>query len=144
MQSIELKEDGIHIDGKAIKLGDKIADLPKSIDGLYDTFSATDAVSMDDEEITEITFSLNGMDMFMATSYDKLTIAWISVTSPDIRVEILDRVYGVGDAFPDVVKKNELAWDDAYGGMFFYKEYAIPYDTEKNEIVSISIGETPF
>lgn len=139
---IELKGDGIHA-AHNIKLGDVIADLPKSVDKLYDSFTVGEETGMDDEELTVMTFKQKGADVFIAYSYDKTKIDWITVVSPVIQVQLYDRYYVVGEKITDLAKK-EMAWDDAYGGMYFFKDFAIPYDVDAERIVSISIGESPF
>lgn len=142
----ELKEDGIYAAGQVIKLGDKISDLPQSIEGLYDAFSVTEGENMDGDLTTDLLFTLNGEDVFSATSYDKATIAWISVGSPKIRFKVHDKFYGCGDDLSHEVKAkpDDFGWDDAFGGVYFYEEFGIPYDKDENTIMSINIGEMPF
>ena len=142
----ELKEDGLYAGNQVIMLGDKLADLPKAIEGLYDAFTMDEVENMDGDMETDVTFTLNGEDMFRAISYDKTTIAWISVGSPKIRFKVHDKFYGTGDDLSEEVKAkpDDFGWDDAFGGIYFYEEFAIPYDIEQNTIMSINIGEAPF
>ena len=142
----ELKEDGIYAAGQAIKLGDKIADLPKAIEGLYDEFTVEEGENMEGDITTDVTFTLDGECVFTATSYDKTTIAWISVASPKIHFKVHDNFYASGDDLSEEIKAHaeEFGWDDAYGGVYFYEEFAIPYDKDQNAIMSINIGEAPF
>lgn len=143
MHGIKMRGDGIYCESHNIKLGDTITQLPGQVKELYDTYAVHRDTGMDDEEMTVVNFSLHGREIFTAYSYDHETIAWISTSNADVQVELYDRYYHVGDAISDKAKK-QMAWDDAYGGMYFYKDFAIPYDIEKEQIVSISIGEAPF
>ncbi len=142
--NFELKEDGIYNGDYSVKLGDKITDLPETMGCIYDSFETSVSENMDGDETVDIVFKLGNNEMFYATSYDKSTIAWITIMSSSIRFKLGDKYYGVGDCFPEEEKKNDLDWDDIEGGMYLYKGYTIPYDSDQDCIVSINIGEAPF
>lgn len=145
LSPIELKGDGVYADHN-ILLGDKIADLPPAVKDLYDSYSVSVDSGMDmEDDMTTVTFSLDGEVIFRAMSYDNVKIDWICVSSPNLRFEVNGRYFGVGDMFPEEFKAlDDLFWDDVEGGMYTYKDFIIPYDTDKDEIVSVSVGEMPF
>ena len=81
---------------------------------------------MDGDLTTDLLFTLNGEDVFSATSYDKATIAWISVGSPKIRFKVHDKFYGCGDDLSQEVKAkpDDFGWDDASGASISMRNLA--------------------
>lgn len=127
-----------------VRLGDKIASLPKTFDGLYDTYTIGNE-DFEGETYQVLTFTLNGKETMSAISYDNQTIDYIIVKSPNVYCLIHKRYYTCGSNIDYEESQSDFSMNDygcpIYNGMTFNKE--LDENGETSHIMDIRIGVSP-
>lgn len=124
-----------------IRLGDRIATLPKTFEGLYDSFNVEEVADEESDFVKTVTFFLKGEEVFTAFSYDGTTIEYITLTTPLVAAKVHNKFYRCGENVSGQTYKGGFSRDD-YGTLIYN---GIMFDEDvDNKVCTIRIGEQPF
>ncbi len=123
-----------------IKLGDKITTLPKTFEGLYDSYVVEDINDEDSDFEKVVNFYLKGKEMFTGFSYNGTTIEYIVVTTPLVATKIHGKFYRCGENVSGLRYKG--GFTEGIYGELIYNDVSFDED-EEGKVCAIRIGDIP-
>ncbi len=123
-----------------IRLGAALTALPDHDEGVYDHKHLEKQFDeMEEEPMLTASFRLNGKTVATALGDEQGNIIFITIETPDIKVEIDGHYFGVGDPIPDLLKMKGVKPDES--GAFAATYHGISFTpTPSGAIHSISVG----
>lgn len=124
----------------AVTLGAPLTDLPDHMEGVYDHKHLEKQFDeMEEEPMLTASFSVKGKTVITALGDEQGNIVFITVETPDIKVEIDGHFIGVGDPIPELMRLKGVKPDKS--GAFAATYHGISFaPTPTGLIHSISIG----